>query len=132
VRRSGSPRPAYHGAESRLAWLPVSEAPGQAERVFDLLARLSSHPSAPFEHLIGAMRREVRPGTTVVVVFARDPSPYLAHLRRLDRAGWPVVVIACGRQAAADAGRARSAGLTARNARLDGPWRTAAALAVTG
>jgi uncharacterized protein (DUF58 family) len=122
----------YHGAESRLAWLPVSEAPGQAERVLDLLARLSSHPSAPFEHLIGAMRREVRPGTTIAVVTARDPSPYLGHLRRLDRAGWPVVVVACGRGAAADAERARRAGLRARNARLDGPWRTAANLAMTG
>jgi uncharacterized protein (DUF58 family) len=122
----------YHGAESRLAWLPVSEAPGQAGRVFDLLARLSSHPSAPFERLLGAIRREVRPGTTIVVVSARDPSPYLAHLRRLDRAGWPVVVVACGREAAADAGRARGAGLTVRNAQLDGPWRTAAVLAVSG
>jgi uncharacterized protein (DUF58 family) len=122
----------YHGAESRLAWLPVSEAPGQGERVFDLLARLSAHPSAPFERLVGAIRREVRPGTTVVVVSARDPSPYLAHLRRLERAGWPVVLVACGRESVADAGRARAAGLTARSARLDGPWRTAKGLAVSG
>jgi hypothetical protein len=100
--------------------------------VFDLLARLSAHPSAPFERLVGAIRREVRPGTTVVVVSARDPSPYLAHLRRLERAGWPVVLVACGRESVADAGRARAAGLTARSARLDGPWRTAKGLAVSG
>jgi len=121
----------YHGAESRLAWLPVSEAPGHAERVFDLLARLSSHPSAPFEHLVGAIRREVRPGTTVVVVSARDPSPYLRHLRLLAQAGWPVVFVAVGRDAVTDAGHARLAGLIARTARLDGPWRTATGLAVT-
>jgi len=121
----------YHGAESRYAYLPVSEAPGQAERVFDLLARLSSQPSGPFEHLLGMILRVVRHGTTVVVVTARDPSPYVAHLRRLERAGCPVVVVACGPAGAADAGRARAAGMAARSARLDGPWRTAARLAMT-
>lgn len=122
----------YHGAESRFAYLPVSGAPGQAERVLDLLARLSSAPSAPFERLIGTILRTIRPGTTVVVVTARDPSPYLAHLRRLERAGCPVVVVACGPGGVADAARARAAGMAARSARLDGPWRTATRLAVTG
>jgi len=121
----------YHGAESRYAYLPVSEAPGQTERVFDLLARLSSQPSGPFEHLLGMILRVVRHGTTVVVVTGRDPSPYVAHLRRLERAGCPVVVVACGPAGAADAGRARAAGLAARTARLDGPWRTAARLAMS-
>ena len=121
----------YHGAESRYAYLPVSEAPGQTERVFDLLARLSSQPSGPFEHLLGMILRVVRHGTTVVVVTARDPSPFVAHLRRLERAGCPVVVVACGPAGAADAGRARVAGLAARTARLDGPWRTAARLAMS-
>jgi len=93
----------YHGAESRFAYLPVSEAPGQAERVFDLLARLSSQPSARFELLIGMILRVIRPGTTVVVVTARDPAPYLGHLRRLERAGCPVVVVACGPDGAAAA-----------------------------
>src|SRR4051794_11559460 len=49
----------YHGAEARFAQLAVSEAPGQLERVFDLLARLSSHPSAPFERLLGMLGRVV-------------------------------------------------------------------------
>jgi ABC-type sugar transport system substrate-binding protein len=75
--------------------------------------------------------RVVRHGTTVVVVTARDPSPYVAHLRRLERAGCPVVVVACGPAGAADAARARAAGLAARTARLDGPWRTAARLAMS-
>lgn len=122
----------YHGAESRFALLPVSEAPGQGERVLDLLARLSAHPSAPFERLLGRVQRIVRPGTTVLVVTARDPSPYLGHLRRLERAGCPVVVVACGPAGAADAARARAAGLAARTARLDGPWQTASHLAVAG
>ena len=122
----------YHGAESRFALLPVSEAPGQLERVFDLLARLSSHPSAPFERLLGMLLRVVKPGTTIVVLTARDPTSYLAWLRRIERAGCRVVVVACGPNGIADAGRARQAGLAARSARLDGPWRTAGQLAVTG
>jgi uncharacterized protein (DUF58 family) len=121
----------YQHAESRFASVPVSEAPGQAERVFDLLARMTPHPSAPFEHLVGLIFRTIRTGTTVIVVTGRDPSSYLAHLRRLERAGCPVVVLACGRGAPAAAGQARAAGLTARTARLDGPWRTATRLAVT-
>jgi uncharacterized protein (DUF58 family) len=122
----------YHGAESRYAILPVSEAPGQGERVLDLLARLSAHPSAPFERLLAMVARIARSGTTLLVVTARDPSPYLGHLRRIERAGCPVVVVACGPDGAADAGQARAAGLRARSARLDGPWRTASHLAVAG
>jgi uncharacterized protein (DUF58 family) len=122
----------YQHAESRFASVPVSGAPGQAERVFDLLARLTSHPSAPFEHLIGRILRTVRSGTTVIVVTARDPLPFVSHLRRLRRAGCPVIVLACGPNGPVDAARARSAGLNARSARLDGPWRTASRLRVTG
>jgi uncharacterized protein (DUF58 family) len=122
----------FHGAERRFAYLPVSEAPGQGERVMDLLARLSTHPSAPFEHLLGMILRVVRPGTTVLVVTGRDAPPYLGHLRRLERAGCPVVVVACGPNGAADAGRVRAAGIGARTARLDGPWQTASHLAVAG
>src|SRR5215212_7463631 len=120
----------FHGAESRLAHLPVSEAPGQLERVFDLLARLSSHPSAPFERLLGMLARVMKPGTTVVVLTARDPAPFIAWLRRIERAGCPVVVVACGPDGIADAGRIRRIGITARSARLDGPWQTASRLAV--
>ncbi|MEO5939793.1 MAG: DUF58 domain-containing protein [Candidatus Limnocylindrales bacterium] len=120
----------YHGAESRFAHLPVSEAPGQLERVFDLLARLSAHPSAPFDRLLGMILRVVKPGTTVVVVTARDPTPVLAWLRRIERSGCRVVAVACGPDGAADRGRARRVGLVARSARLDGPWRTAEHLAV--
>lgn len=122
----------YHGAESRFAQLPVSEAPGQLERVFDLLARLSAHPSAPFEQLLGVIARSVKAGTTVVVVTARDPAPFVAWLRRIEHAGCRVVVVACGPGGVADAARAREVGVAARSVRLDGPWRTATSLGLTG
>jgi uncharacterized protein (DUF58 family) len=122
----------YHGAESRFAHIAVSEAPGQLERVLDLLARLSTHPSAPFDRLLGMIIRVVRPGTTVMVLTARDPSSYVAWLRRIERAGCRVVVVACGPAGAQDAERIRRTGLVSRSVRLDGPWRTASTLGVTG
>jgi uncharacterized protein (DUF58 family) len=122
---------AYSGAVRRFAHLPVSSAPGQLERVLDLLARLSSEPSAPFEGLLSMVARIARPGTTVVVLSARDPRPFAIHLRRLERLGCSVVVLACGRDAPAAVAVARSAGFVARTARLDGPWRTAEHLAIT-
>ncbi len=122
----------YHRAESRFAELAISEAPGQLERLFDLLARLSDHPSAPFEALLGRLGRAVTPGTTVVVLTARNPAPFLPWLRRIERAGCRVVVVACGPDGVADAGRARRLGLPARSVRLDGPWQSATVLGVTG
>jgi uncharacterized protein (DUF58 family) len=120
----------YSGAETRLAHIPVSASAGQAERVLDLLARLSSHASAPFERLLVFVQKVARPGTTVLVLTARDPSPFMAHLRRIERSGSRVVILACGRQANDDAARARAFGFAARSARLDGPWRTAETLVV--
>jgi uncharacterized protein (DUF58 family) len=115
----------YTGAETRIASVPVSSAPGQAERVLDLLARLSSHASMPFERLLVVAARRVRPGTTVLVLTARDPRPFIPPLRRVGAAGADVVLVAAGREAARDAARARSAGFAARRAVLDDHWRTA-------
>jgi uncharacterized protein (DUF58 family) len=120
----------FTGAETRFATVPISSSGGQAERVLDLLARLSTHASAPFERLLALVRRIARPGTTVLVITARDPTPFAGWFRRLELGGCRVVVLACGRDAVGDAGRARSAGFSARAARLNGPWQTASALEV--
>ena len=66
----------YTGAETRIARVAVSSSPGQVQRVLDLLARLSAHASAPFERLLAIIARSVRPGTTVLVLTARDPRPF--------------------------------------------------------
>jgi uncharacterized protein (DUF58 family) len=120
----------FTGAESRFATVPISSAGGQAERVLDLLARLSTHASAPFERLLALLRRIARPGTTILVITARDPTPFAGWLRRLEAGGCRIVVLACGRDAVGDATRAQSAGFGARAARLNGPWQTASALEV--
>jgi uncharacterized protein (DUF58 family) len=120
----------FSGAETRFAHVPISSSGGQAERVLDMLARLSSHPSAPFERLLALVRRIARPGTTILVVTARNPVPFSGWFRRLEQGGCRVVILACGREAALDAARARSAGFAARPARLNGPWQTATSLDV--
>ena len=115
----------YSGVESRFARLPISASPGQAERMLDLLARLSSHPSAPFERLLTMVARTVRTGTTVIVLTTRDAVPFLPYLRGIERQGASVLVVTCGPNGPADAARARRVGVAARCVRLDGPWRTA-------
>jgi uncharacterized protein (DUF58 family) len=120
----------FSGVERRYAHVPVSSAGGQAERVLDMIARLSTHASAPFERLLALVRRLARPGTTVLVVTARDPTPFVGWLRRIEEGGCRVLIVACGRDAIADAARARSAGFTARAARLNGPWQTASGLEI--
>lgn len=120
----------YTGAETRFASVPVSSSPGQVERVLDLLARLSGHASAPFERLLTMAARSVRPGTTVLVLTARDPRPFSAALRRLERLGADVVVIACGPDASREAARARAAGFTSRRAWMDAHWRSAERLVI--
>ncbi len=121
----------YSGAESRFAAVPVAQSPGQLERVLDLLARLSTHPSATFERLLARIARTTRPGTTVVVVTARDPRSRLPALRRLEQIGLRILLVACGRRGAADAAVARRAGVRARSVRLDGPWQSATSVATT-
>ena len=120
----------FTGAETRFAHVPISSSVGQAERVLDMLARMSSHPSAPFERLLALVRRIARPGTTILVVTARNPVPFTGWFRRLEQGGCRVVIVACGPEAVADAGRARGAGFAARAARLNGPWQTATSMEV--
>src|SRR5829696_10481145 len=120
----------YTGAETRIARVPVSSAAGQGERVLDLLARLSSHASMPFERLLSVAAQSARPGSTVLVLTARDPRPFATALRRLERRGAHVVVVACGRGADRGAAIARGLGFTARRASMDGNWRTAERLVI--
>jgi uncharacterized protein (DUF58 family) len=120
----------YTGAETRFATVPVSSSPGQAQRALDLLARLSSHASAPFERLLTVAARTVHTGTTVLVLTARDPRPFAGALRRLERLGADVVIVACGRDAAREAARARDAGFTSRRATMDAHWESAERLVI--
>ena len=123
-RLSRAPRRASRPSRSR-------RRRGQVERVLDLLARLSSHA-------VGAVRAaaRARPADRPAGDDASSSSRPATRrrssrwLRRLEAGGCRVVVVACGHDAVGDAARARSAGFSARPARLDGPWQTASALEV--
>ena len=120
------------GSIRPFAYLAPSEAVGQLGRVLDLLARLSSVPSAEFDALLIAMVRFLRPGTTILVLSGRAPTHDLPALRRLVRSGFPILVVACGPDATRHAALARQAGLPARAAELAGPWQTSRELILAG
>lgn len=130
----------YAGTARAIAYLSPSESGAQLERVLDLLARLSSFPSAPFERLLGSLPRRLRPGATVLVLTARDPAPFAPTLRRLGRLGYGVTVVRLDAGATVPAalgapatGKAPLSGaaIATRHARLDGPWATAGSLMIT-
>ena len=114
---------------TRFADLAIGRGARHADHVLDLIARLSPFSSASFEVLLARIPRRFRETTTVMVVTMRDPQPYVRELRRLRRAGYGVIVVACGETAGNDAVSARRAGFAARAMQLDGPWQTATHLA---
>jgi uncharacterized protein (DUF58 family) len=122
---------AYSGSLRPVAYLAPAQATGQLERVLDLLARLSAFPSAPFEHLLGSLVRVLRPGTTVLVITAREPDAFAPILHRMTRVGYGIEVLTMGPAAATNAARVRRTGLRGRVALLDGHWRTATRLMVS-
>jgi hypothetical protein len=89
-------------------------------------------PSAAFESLLTALARLSRPGTTIAVLSARNPVPFLPALRRLAGLGFPVLFVAFGPDAEAHATSARRVGIAARVATLDGHWRTATRMVLAG
>jgi uncharacterized protein (DUF58 family) len=120
----------YGGGSRPIALVAPAGSEPQLGRCLDLLARLGPSPTASFERLLTGLARTVRPGTSLLVLGARDPAPYLAALRRLGRSGYPVRYLGFGPDAPALAARARGAALESSPAQLDGPWRTATTLLV--
>jgi uncharacterized protein (DUF58 family) len=112
----------YAGAPRPVAVLAPSEAAEQLPRILDTLARLSPFPSATFDRLLAALPRGLRPGAEIVVLTARDPTPYLATIRRLGAMGYGVSLLAVGPRAPTLVATARAARVTARPVRLDGSW----------
>ncbi len=114
----------------RWAYLPPSSAPGQLGRIEDLLARIQPILSLPFEQLLAVVPRRLAPGGTVLVISARDPSPYLEPMRRLARSGYAVRFVATGAARGEHRLTAAAAGIDAETGSLDPSWREADALAL--
>jgi hypothetical protein len=122
----------FMGPGRRISFLPVTAAPGQTERALDLLARLSTGPSASFDRLAGFVGRATREGTTILVLTGREASGLVRPLRLLQRQGHSVRVLASGPVGAETSRSARAAGLPAEVIELDGGWRTATRVVVAG
>lgn len=116
----------------RWSYLPPSTSPGQLGRIEDLLARVQPIMALPFERLLEVVPRRLPPGGTLVVLSARDPSPFLDPLRRLDRSGYAVRLLTMGAGRDDHRSAATAAGVTAETAHLDPDWRQADALTLAG
>lgn len=122
----------FAGSDTRTAIAPVGSAPGQLERVLDLLARVSPSAATPIERLLATTIGLVRPGMSVLLLSANAPASMSRELRRLERAGARVVVLATGSGAEGHVAQARRLGLESRRVRLDAPWREASRLVIHG
>jgi hypothetical protein len=114
----------------RWAYVPPGRAAGQLGRLEDVLARVQPILSLPFERLLPVIPQRLPSGGTVVTLSARDPEPYLATLRRIERAGYPVTHVAVGPDARAHRESAAAGGLQSRVAELQPSWREADALVI--
>jgi uncharacterized protein (DUF58 family) len=119
---------AFNRTLDRFAIVPPRAGRDQLASIADMLARLSETPSAPFERLLARLPQTISAGTTVLVLTARDPEPYIAALARLDRSGYHVQLVALGPAADSVVARARAVGLTATIGSLTPDWRTSDAL----
>jgi len=119
---------AFSRTLDRLAVVAPRAGRDQLAAITDLLGRLSEIPSAPFERLLARLPQTISPGTTVIVLTARDPAPYLAALTRLDRSGYPVQLVGLGPNGEQALARARAFGLAAVIGSLTPNWRTSDAL----
>ena len=93
------------------------------------------HPRAVLGYqveLLTTLARLVRPGTTIAVVSAREPTAFLPALRRLARGGFPTLFVGYGPDAERNAALARRAGISARVADLKGGWRSSRQLVLAG
>jgi len=126
----GLAAPGYAGGTRPFALVPPGSAGDQVGRCLDLLARLGSTSSVPVGWLVTTLLRQVRPGTSFVVLTARDPSVLVPVLRRVVVSGHPVQLVAMGTGAAPGSPVARGGGLDIRLGRLDGPWQTATTLVI--
>jgi uncharacterized protein (DUF58 family) len=121
----------YTRTRERFADVALGRGDGHADRVLDVLARLSHFQSASYEVLLARIPRRFGRGTTVLALTMRDPVPFLGRLRRLRHAGFGVALLCAGPSAGEWVEQARAAGFAARAAALDGDWRSATRLAVS-
>lgn len=116
----------------RIGFVPPRAGPGQLARILDLLGRMSSVPSIPYGRMLGTLVRRVPAGALVVTMSGRDVGEAAPVFRRLRAAGFELLHVALGSEAAAHAARARRLGVAARVAELAPDWRTCDVVELAG
>lgn len=122
----------FAGSSQRFAWLPPRASVAQLPRVGELLARIGPVPSAPLGTLLGWLTTRAPSGSSLMLLTARDPEPFLATLRRAGQLGFGVEVIATGPDSEAHARSARLARLPAQTASIEPSWELPRAVALAG
>ncbi|HEX6655754.1 MAG TPA: DUF58 domain-containing protein, partial [Candidatus Limnocylindria bacterium] len=82
----------FAGSPQRFAWLPPRAALGQLPRIGELLARIGPVPSAPLGTLLGWLTTRAPAGSSLMLLTARDPEPFLATLRRARSMGFGIEI----------------------------------------
>ena len=122
----------FAGSPQLFAWLPPRASLAQLPRIGELLARIGPVPSAPLGMLLGWLAIHAPSGSSLLLLSTRDPSPFLAALRRARQLGFGVELIAAGPEAAAHAQSARLAKIPAQTAVVEPSWETPRAVALAG
>jgi hypothetical protein len=104
----------------------------RAVGIGELLARIGPVPSAPLSELLAWLTSRAPSGSSLLLLSARDPEPYLAALRRSRRLGYGVELILIGPDAAAHAQNARIARLPVMTASVEPGWELPRAIALAG
>ena len=117
---------------ARSAFVAPRQGHDQLTRIADMLGRLSSVASVPYEDVLAGLPSRLPTGALVCLVSARDISTISTVVRRLRATGFELRHVAMGPQAAAHAARSRRLGIDAVVARLTPDWRTSDALVLAG
>lgn len=119
---------AFSDRPQRTVYVPAGAGPTQLVTIADLLADVSPYPSITFAQLLAGIGRVARPGCSVIALSSRDPSDFIAVLRRLNAQGFHASYAAIGSDAGIWTARSRALGMPASAFRLDPDWQTAVAL----
>ncbi|MFI5254019.1 MAG: DUF58 domain-containing protein [Candidatus Limnocylindrales bacterium] len=117
---------------AQTGFVPARAGRDQLTRIADMLARTSSVASVPFGQLLSGLPGRLESGARVISLSGRDPTSFVAGLRRLRWSGFDVRHIALGPAAMAHAAALRRLGIDASHGRLDPDWRTSDAFTIAG
>ena len=117
---------------ARVGFVPPRAGGDQLIRITDQLARMSSTPSVPFEHVLATLPARLAPGTLILTISSREPTRFAPTIRRLRASGYEHRHVSLGPDSIAQAARARLAGIDAVAGALDPDWQTSATLSLAG